>query len=129
MFFGTNEYANRMWTDERYRVEVTECQEREADGASRLSGWLVPREPTKRAPALSKVPFRVTIPTGLGDFDFHRIMATMYNRLQAGLSLLEGLDFAPEPQSTPVPVQAAINWGGVALVVLGAFIVGATVRR
>lgn len=37
MHVKTNQYANRLWTDGRYRIEVTECEEREADGASRLA--------------------------------------------------------------------------------------------
>jgi hypothetical protein len=110
----TNEYANRIWTDERYRPEVTECEERESDGASRLGGWLVPRD-LKANPDLKEVPFRITLPAGLQGFDLHQPMAAMFNRLRAGESLLEGLNFAPDPP--PVAVPAEINWGAVGWVI------------
>jgi len=126
MLYETNEYARRMWTDKLHRVEVTECSGRASDGPSCLGGWLVADTPeaVQTNPRPANVPFQVVIPEGLGDWDFHCVMATMFNRLQAGQPLMN-LSFVPEPPPVLVTTEANVNWGGIALFAFGAVALGA----
>jgi len=131
MVLNTLEYVNRMWSNKLHRVEVRSHWIRN-DGAVCLAGMLVADTPDalKLDWPMPDVPFRVTLPAGLDEGGFHWAMTVMYNRQQAGQSLMD-LDFVPRPISPPdVP---STNWRGVcafvAVALFGSAAIGALCER
>jgi hypothetical protein len=121
MMLKTNECRTRMWADKYHRPEFTKVGIRERDGANLLEGVMRADTPeaAKAKPRPSDVPFRIAIPAGLSDWDFHQVNTNIFYRLQNGDSLMD-LDYAP-----PAPVQAEPNWGGILLLgLLGVVAVG-----
>lgn len=108
------------------RADIQSYEVRESDGATRCRGVMRADTPEalKMSPRPADVQFDLIIPAGLSQSEFHfNVNVPIYYRLKNDESLM-GLDFTPPP----VPVQAGINWGGVALFVLGAVAIGVGLR-
>jgi hypothetical protein len=123
MYRQVNECYTRMWGDRFHRAEFTSIIRRERDGANIVEGWMRADTPDalKAEPRPMDVPFRIAIPAGLNEWDFHQVNTNIFYRLINGESLID-LDYAPPP---PQLVQSGTNWGHMLLVgVIGAVVIG-----
>jgi hypothetical protein len=120
MNFWVSECYTRMWADRFHRVEFRSISTRPRDGANIVQGWMRADTPdaVRADPSPSDVPFRIAIPAGLNEWDFHVVNTDIFYRLINGVSLMD-LDYAPPP-----PDHAETDWGGavfVGLLGLGVF--------
>lgn len=91
----------------RYSPRFTQEAEVRADGATRITGLMIPDSPDSVAfnPPLADIPFRYIIPADAGAADYHRINVETWRRLQSDETLL-GFGFrAPGPPSAAIHGQ------------------------
>ena len=116
MLKRVNECYTRLHGDVYRNPRFSSFERRVSDGANIVTGVMRAdsRESVKADPPLRDVPFRLTIPAGLSDWDFHQVNAEIWRRLRDNESLMD-LDFTPLPPANPG--NSGVSGGAIALAI------------